>query len=839
MPARDFKIPISFAQVAIAIASVALASTAVADTTIFKDGRLLLPIYVAADCGPEEHEAALELERVIGVMSGISAYVRAEDPAGGDGFYVGRTLALARHMSPLVLATDWLTPLPREVGPDAFRIRTIGGSIYIEGATPEASYFAVSWLLQKNAGVRWFAPGAEGELIPHPGMWSLPDLNLIRGPAYLSRELSGFDSPEGVAWARHNGLKGRLQFSHGLSRVFPPELFAAHPDWFPLLGGRRYRPVSASDRDWQPNLSLPAVADHASRAVLDAFSNETRTFSFSLGINDTMRFDQSPATRQLVEPLEYFRGMPDYSSLVFTFLNRAAAPVSRVAAGRYIGCLAYFWCENPPPFPVQSNIIPYLTSDRTQYYDPNFRADDLDLMSRWGTSGVKAFGIWEYAYGSGFVVPREPVGALADAIREAFKRGARGYFGEVGLNQKFDAFKTWAIAQLLWDPELSISGLEDEFFSGYYGPAGAPMRRFFKECQAQWMGQGGLPFWLKYYGQEDQALVFPAETCGRLRAILAEAVRLAAADGFFATRVELVSRAFGVTEAYVAYDTERRELAAADGFPGGENALSKAIGRLAGARTRLDSALLDASNIGQEAMEATLPASLLRNDPVPRLLFGAGIRDPSAPRRILDTAGSAASTWIPWRALSDGLAGRLCAAPNLAANSSFLESAAEGQEPHFLYSRFGVLPAKWKLSAMPTERGRAMLVDEVGGNDKNSHRRSIRIEGAWDTQFYQWFPAKPGYAYLATARLRGRSSPGGDAMLFLTFLSANGHVAGAATQSLPKGETPAWRIEALCDLAPPHSEWIGIGIGCARQTLGDWMEGNSVEMRCADGATSP
>ena len=51
------------------------------------------------------------------------------------------------------------------------------------------------------------------------------------------------------------------------------------------------------------------------------------------------------------------------------------------------------------------------------------------------------------------------------------------------------------------------------------------MRRFFEACQAQWMGQEGAPFWLKYYGQEDQALLFPAETCVRLRAMLTEAGR--------------------------------------------------------------------------------------------------------------------------------------------------------------------------------------------------------------------------------------------------------------------------------------------------------------------------
>ena len=620
-----------------------------------------------------------------------------------------------------------------------------------------------------------------------------------------------------------------------MSRVFPPELFDEHPDWFPLLWGKRYRPSSGSDRDWQPNFAQSSVADRAAEAALEAFSREPKRRCFSLGMNDTVRFDQGTETQRRVEPMGYFRGMPDYSPLVFTFMNRAGAIVSRVAPDRYLGCLAYFWCENPPPFPVRSNIVPYVTADRSQYYDGSFRSDDLNLMTRWGASGVRAFGIWEYAYGAGFVIPREPVGALAEAIREGWKRGARGYFAETGPNNGFDAFKDWALAQLLWDPELPMSGLEDDFFRGYYGPAQEPMRRFFEACQAQWMGQAGPPFWLKYYGQEDQALLFPPKTCRLLRAILGDAKRLASADRVVEARVDLASRAFAATEAYVAYDAECRRLVAAcpgesDAFPGGEGALGEALGRLVRARTILDSALAEAFP-GGPAAKPGIPDSLLRNDPVPRLLFCTGLRDHSAPQRILASAGRGAAIPHPWKVLAEGLADGLFATPNLTANSLFLETAGEGKEPHYLYPRYGNLPARWVLKAMPTEEGRVALVESAGEGAAYSLRASIRIEGAWDTQLYQWLQAKRGCAYLATARLRGRSSPGGDAALFLTFLSESGNVLSGSMQSLPKGETSNWRVEALCDRAPPEAKWVGVGIGCARQTTGDWMEANSVELR--------
>ena len=100
----------------------------------------------------------------------------------------------------------------------------------------------------------------------------------------------------------------------------------------------------------------------------------------------------------------------------------------------------------------------------------------------------------------------------------------------------------------------------------------------------------------------------------------------------------------------------------------------------------------------------------------------------------------------------------------------------------------------------------------------------MRIEGAWDTQFYQWLPAKPGSHISRAARLKGHSSPGGDAALYLTFLSGSGTVLCAWTQSLPKGDTAGWRMEALCDRAPAQAKggWASGSDAHARRQATGW-----------------
>jgi len=228
----------------------------------------------------------------------------------------------------------------------------------------------------------------------------------------------------------------------------------------------------------------------------------------------------------------------------------------------------------------------------------------------------------------------------------------------------------------------------------------------------------------------------------------------------------------------------------------------------------------------------------LRYNPCCRLLCatirsrdcsGSPVREPKAAVRLLERAGTGALSQPSWRALADTLSdGDLPGAKELVSNGAFEVPAEHGQEPRFLYPRSGDIPAAWEVRAMPTETGLVALT--TAADNVCPHR--LRIEGAWDTQVYQWLPAEPGRCYVASAELRGESSPGNDSALFLTFLSAAGVPVGVhRMQSLPKGSTAAWRSAALADFAPPDAAWVGVGFGASRQVAQDWFEVGSISLR--------
>src|ERR1019366_310340 len=82
------------------------------------------------------------------------------------------------------------------------------------------------------------------------------------------------------------------------------------------------------------------------------------------------------------------------------------------------------------------------------------------------------------------------------------------------------------------------------------------------------------------------------------------------------------------------------------------------------------------------AMPPTELGIYLRNDPVPRLLWLAGQKDPQAPSRLLGAAGAEAKQWGPWRSLAEALAGGyVLSASNRLTNSSFAEIDSDGEEP--------------------------------------------------------------------------------------------------------------------------------------------------------------
>jgi hypothetical protein len=671
------------------------------------------------------------------------------------------------------------SPIPGSSQPDAFRIiisqstaSDPGEIITLQGATPLATRLAVDWFLSQYLKVRWFIPGPLGEVIPHwgpggEGALPIPEpVDKIVTPRFLSRELGGLGK-NGAEWSVHNGLFGRWPHSHALVDVFPASEAAAHPDWFPMLEGKRYVPTAGSGYDWQPNLANPEVVAAAARYAIKRFRAYPHEEAVSLSENDSIRFDQSPATLAARGPLRWFRGKPDYSNLVFGFMNQVADAVAKDCPGKLLSAYAYNWCENTPNFPVRANIIPWLTADRTQWFDPAFAREDRALIRRWCHSGASVVGIYDYLYGAPYLVPRVPVHLIADSVRFAYGTGVRAYYAECHPHWGFDGPKLWMLAQLLWDPGKSPDGLLEEYYRTFYGESAEPMKLFYQICEQAWLRQPRPGRWIKYYEDGDQAMLFPPTVLARLAAAL-DTAKTKSRTKLTSDRIELVAADFAVTEAFCALMAEKK----GESHVQSEFEIEKKFARAVGTAQSLSAlAPLDTSvytrMVAREASAKVgpIPVSLLK-DPVWQTL--------SAPA---PTSADIQFQWSP-------------------PASPWVARGAPGEHRKIQFSRFG--PYVEYSGAIAERVGQWLLLPLA--NDQPTVRQ-----------------------YAAETEFSGKVTPGDESFLVVNFMDNLKRFVGEAAEArVPPGKYSKPIRLALRVTAPPGARFIGAGIYIFHQNPGDW-----------------
>ncbi len=99
-------------------------------------------------------------------------------------------------------------------------------------------------------------------------------------------------------WGRVNKLRAAVEFHHNLKDLLPPSKFGvSHPEFYPILNGKRFVPPDDESFQWQPNSSAPGIARVAADEIIRHFEAHPEKDSYSLGINDSYRFDESPESK--------------------------------------------------------------------------------------------------------------------------------------------------------------------------------------------------------------------------------------------------------------------------------------------------------------------------------------------------------------------------------------------------------------------------------------------------------------------------------------------------------------------------------------------------------------
>jgi hypothetical protein len=713
---------------------------------------------------------------------------------------------------------------------NAFWMRREGTRIFVGGDGERGVLNGVYALCEQLLGARWYWAGDLGlELVGDPvdkfpeGLWR-------EEPAYVMRALY----PMNGDFGRRNRLVSRYQFRHNLAKVFTPALYEQEPEVFAEVYGQRRRPRANRQYDAQPDFSEPRAVEIAAAAALACFEQHPERRSFSLSINDNALFDDSEATRALVEPLDYFRGRPNYTDLVFGFMNAVAVKVFEEGGAwstpsgepRYLTALAYYWTEQSPSFQLHPRVMPVLTSDRAQWQDPAYRQQDKALIARWANSGAERIATWDYYFGSPYPYPRQFNQWLVDSLKYMSAQGVSVFFSQLPSSWGLDGCKAWLAAQLLWDPSRDAEALLDEYYTHFFGAAAEPMRQFYEHAEAHRNAHVGRAEWIKFYEDEFGIELFDAPVLAELRASIDLAKARVADDARRLARVEVVSAAFGLTEAYAQYHATRsvlvaRALQVFDGEAAAAAGLAAQLTAFVQARAAFDAL---AGDLVEDPLHARLRSFVryAKSDPVGLALAAMAQGGVLPPSEDLAALGA----YAPERAIAAAWARGDRATRSILSNVALRHSKRAPKPRNFLGPD---LPKVWgwHFDFRPMEQLSVGPVPAV--SEQRAH--GVRVTGVDVFSIFRDVPVTGGQGYVLDASLAYRISPDNRTQVRLSWKDAEGRSLGSDLPfRCPTGDSGGLQRIVLPLHAPAEATQLRLRFIVSRQYEGDFLDLQRVDL---------
>ncbi|HEX4331483.1 MAG TPA: DUF4838 domain-containing protein [Usitatibacter sp.] len=499
--------------------------------------------------------AAEELQRYVARMSGATLPIVPDGAPGAAGtsrILVGAGNAVA------ALGVDVPRGLTMERREEGYLIDARSDVLVLAGNDEgpyQGTFFAVADFLER-AGVRWFMPGAFGEIVPRSPTICIGSLHVLEKPAFILRAWDGNLAPElrddEAMWRLRNRLTLdadailALPTDASLRNYLPtPDQAVLHPEWFA-------RRADGSTDPYLPNLASPEAAAIVAEKVKARVRAERATHPDfnSLGISpdDGLPVDlraQSAAASLGFASLLGRESVPQERSISeewFTFVNRVAEDVTREFPGFILTTNGYANRSVPPEgvtlHPGLGIMFAAIWADLLHAYDdPRSWQQEVHatLLRRWAALNSRVF---EYRYDHPMLVNAlTPLPATRRIVRDtrlALRWGVAGFHDEQSFSWMANGILAYYMrARMYWDPDADADKIADDFYAHWYGPAAPHARAFWDALEDAIEGT-------RLLGHEDRVLpyVYTPRLLERLEAAQRAAEAAATAEPF-ATRVRV------------------------------------------------------------------------------------------------------------------------------------------------------------------------------------------------------------------------------------------------------------------------------------------------------------
>jgi hypothetical protein len=489
-------------------------------------------VYPASPTAAETH-SAIEVSRFLGMILGETIPLSKDNQPHP----VCRALQVGRTADNLSVhdPDSWL--------PDTMYIGYGPGTndIALIGEGDQGTLFAAHEFL-RDLGCRWYYPNhiyPENEFIPSNPSPVLPITPKSHTPSFRERGWHPALVSLGVwyndmtDWAVRNGLNAlrpgsefdygsarghglQIRGGHTLPTLIPSgdfpgtdATFAAHPEWYPLVGGVRVKEYPGG-RPVQITVSAPgAVAEVVTQAGAYLTGNPD-VYRFSLSASDEPTYwseiagdiamDGPNSTWTVNNIFDAFGvrsrvGPGPMSTRWYQFINQVADAIAISHPGRTLSTLAYASTVAPPRdagWTLRPNVmIEYAFGDGLCLLHA---ADDAtcpqnaamnDWLTGWMTNG-NATVFYDYPpTGRELDAPSGFTRRYAALIGYTHGLGLTGWSGEGQGSWAGSGLWNYLKARLLWDVTGDADALIDEYCTDVYGAAAGSMTNYYDRFEVE------------------------------------------------------------------------------------------------------------------------------------------------------------------------------------------------------------------------------------------------------------------------------------------------------------------------------------------------------------------
>ncbi len=464
-------------------------------------------IAVARGATPAEEQASLELQELLEKSCGVRLdRIPYDASLTGPLFVVGPT---AEGMGLCGVASlDAMKP-------DEIHLKTVGERLYLFGARPRATLYAVYEFLERSIGVKWLSP--EATHIPLlSGGWEVPVWDYCYAPSIYVRAVS--TSTNGGDPAFHSHMRGNGQyqpndiryggfrdlaflpwFVHTFQVLIPHELyFDEHPEWFSYRRGKFFLIGAGRQRNSQLCISNPELRKEVVRRALEGLRSVNGEMRFlSISQNDNEDYCLCKKCTEMAEELG------NVTDVYMTLVNEVAEAVEKEFPHVLVETLAYKFTRQPPKtvMPRDNVAVRLCTIEASSFHnldDPEGPNHALYEDFEGWAPVAKQLLVWDYT-----IVfrklwqPHPNWNTFAPNLRFFRDHGVISVYEQNGSGPNggkaadLPELRSWVLSKLMWNPDQEVWTLIDEFLEPFYGPCAPFVRKYLQETCALADGKDG------------------------------------------------------------------------------------------------------------------------------------------------------------------------------------------------------------------------------------------------------------------------------------------------------------------------------------------------------------